>query len=493
MPIRYVNPARMILKPWDKLSPATKRRLGKAKATRMRAGALGALKRERRHVRESMRESFLAAPTTNPSRRKRKMARKLFGAAAKAHARKLARVKRSAGRRRRKRPAARVTHRRKRRRTTRAASTTRRRRRRNPWAHSFAGGRSVWTNVPAPAGRLARIKARHAAMAAGAAPRKRRKRRGSSRRRRVGGRPSTVRSMRRARRTLKNRYVTRSGRAYRRRYRMRSNPTRKRRRRNPRYTTAKSLRRARRTIRNRRATAGARAYRRRYRMRSNPVTAASVGGAFKQTLIAAAPIAISLYGARALSYAVAPRLPLFDRIPAKWQGTAMAVLLGGLGFVATRKISKLQKHAGGVMIGLGLNFLDNVLSALAPASIKARIGLGDYIETGDVYSDGLGARPLWDGQMDGYETVGDYVEVGNDGLQEELGVEEELGLEQELGSSAAYLGGVQQSSMLKQVPNRPMLAQVPDRSFTEQVPRAGAAYDSPANLYGGIFAGGFGG
>jgi hypothetical protein len=38
-----------------------------------------------------------------------------------------------------------------------------------------------------------------------------------------------------------------------------------------------------------------------------------------------------------------------------------------------------------------------------------------------------------------------------------------------------------------------MVAAIPARSFTRRVRHAGAGYDKPGVLYGGIFSGGFGG
>lgn len=251
--------------------------------------------------------------------------------------------------------------------------------------------------------------------------------------------------------------------------------------------------RARRSIRNRKDRMGS-AYARRYRMRSNP------GGAIVDMIKAAVAVAIPLYGARAVSFSLASKIPGLNSIPSKYQGTALAALLALAGHFATKKIGKLAKWRGPIMLGLGLNFLDNAVSALAPTSVRSRIGL-----SGDLYADGfgdyisVGAQPIDDNMtLSDYVSVNDYVEVG---AEQELGasVEEELGLEQELGAEvpsttgAAYLGGVQQGAMLSPVASISALQTVPARSFTEAVPRAGAGYDNPRNLYGGVFSGGFGG
>ena len=93
-----------------------------------------------------------------------------------------------------------------------------------------------------------------------------------------------------------------------------------------RASTPRSLRRARRSIRNRRTTALGRAYKRRYHMRSNPGVG-DVVTLFKQIL----PVCVGLYGSRILSSAsIAAQVPLINSLPAQYQRLAMgAVALGG--------------------------------------------------------------------------------------------------------------------------------------------------------------------
>ena len=85
-----------------------------------------------------------------------------------------------------------------------------------------------------------------------------------------------------------------------------------------------------------------------------------------------------------------------------------------------------------------------------------------------------------------------------DSVQEELGLEEELGVEEELGNSGNDLlggvteGGVRSGALVKTVPQQSFLQPIPARSFTRQIPTAGARFDNPGKLYGGIFGGGFG-
>ena len=266
--------------------------------------------------------------------------------------------------------------------------------------------------------------------------------------------------------------------------------------------------RARRSIRNRYKTPLGKATKRRYRMRSNPMnsTKMTMTDILKMTL----PIAATLYGARALSYKVAGKIPGVNRIPAQYQGIAMSGILFGGAHVATKKVKPLAKLRGGIMIGVALNFIDNVVSAFAPPAVKGMFGLGDsgiydeamgdYVTIDDYVA--IGDAPPIDDDI----TLSDYIEVGS--VEEELGqIEAELGLgvEEELGDLYApvgalpsdawqrpKLGGVMPGSMLKPIGRQQMLSPIPARSFTKRIPAAGQGYDSPRGLYGGIFSGGFG-
>jgi len=85
--------------------------------------------------------------------------------------------------------------------------------------------------------------------------------------------------------------------------------------------------------------------------------------------------------------------------------------------------------------------------------------------------------------------MSDYIAVGGDGVEQDLGLEEELGVEEELGND--LLGGVSQNALVKTVPTRAFLAPVPTRSFTEQIPGATSQFDNPDSLYTGVFARGW--
>ena len=235
------------------------------------------------------------------------------------------------------------------------------------------------------------------------------------------------------------------------------NPGRRRRRRKGRRS------RARRTHRRYRA--------RRYRR--NP------GGFLVDFAKRALPVLGAFYANRLLVSKVGPMLPMVSSL-GSLQGPALSVA-GLLGWnLATKKVGALAKHRTEILTGAMLQTLDAVIRAFAPASVQSMIGMSDYFAMSDYIA--TGAIPIND-QI----TMSDYLAVGSDGVQEELGIEEELGVEEELGSD--LLGGVAQSSMLKQVPQQRFLAPVPARSFTRQIPDAGTSYDNPGQLYTGIFAG----
>ena len=358
---------------------------------------------------------------------------------------------------------------RRRRRKPVAHKIVRRRKRKNPVARKTVRRRR---RNPVAAKVVRRRKRRHARRN----PMHRKARRVSVvRRARRNPRPTSARALSRARRSIRNKNKTGLAVAYKRKYKMRSNP---------RKTTPASLKRARASIRSSHKTPTGAAFMAKYRMRSNP-SVGDVMALMKQVL----PVAGALYGARAISSKVAPKIPMFDKIPAQYQGTAMAGLLLVGGHIATAKVAMLKQHRGSIMVGLGLNLMDALVSAFAPASVKGYFGLADsygaglsdYVQVGDYVS--VGATPI-----DDDITLSDYIEVA--GVQEELGLEEELGVEEELGGALdrEYLGGVGRDSLLRNIPSVPMLAAAPERSFTREVRSAGPGYDKGDVLYTGIFA-----
>ena len=452
MPIMYVNPA-----------PRRKRRVKP-----LRTASVGRTKTSRR-VKRARKN---AARRIN-KRKGKSMARKLYGAAAKAHAKRLSKTRRK---RKRKNPAAkrrrhaRTATRRRRRRNPAAAaapatnpSRRRRRRRKNPSAYAMGHERTFGKPK-----RKRRRKARKSA----AAPRRRRRSRKAA---------STKTTRRRA--------------AARRRYRAK-HPGAKRR------TGVKALRRARRSIKRARRRGGrAGAYARRYHMRANPGLA-GIPGTLMAAVKVAVPVAASLYLTRFIVAKIGPSIPGLNSMPAQLQGPALATGMVVLASFATKK-GPLAKYRAGIMIGVSLNLVDTLVKAFAPDSVKTMFGLGDS----GMYDQALGE----------YARIGDYLQVGAvepidddialsdyvemSGIEEELGaIQEELGVEEELGNGGGSpfgddgpnnLGGVGQSSMLKALKSASAVGVVPQRSFVKQIPSAGPGYDNPSALYTGNFSGGF--
>lgn len=422
--------------------------------------------------------------------------RKLYGAAAASRARKLARTARSKSKRK----------------SRRAAPTTKRKSRRPATAKRKTTKRKSRRAVAAPVARRAAPKRRPAAKRrrstaidrghAGAARRFKRRQMQEVLVQRKKARRHLTPSAKKAFPHLTDRerkilmYHHEATQAY--KSRQKSRASFKRRRLagqvygpipNPRPSTQRSLARARRAVRNRYQTPLARAFKRRFNMRSNPASIAEFVGML-------VPVAGSFFASRVVSAKVAPMIPGFSSLPATAQGPAMSLIVLGGAHLATSHVQPLKKHRNGIMIGAGLGFFESVIKSFAPTNVRALLGMGgiydsalsDYVQTGDYLQTG-DAPPIDD---DITLAMADYVAVGSDGLQEELGIEEELGLEEELGDddplSRAYLGGTARGSMLAPVQKQKLLAPVPQRSFTREVARAGQGYDKGGVLYTGIFA-----
>lgn len=451
MPIMYVN-------------PAPKKR-GTRRVRPLRGATLGK-KRTSRRRRKNGRKVAVA------QRKGKSMARKLYGAAAKAHAKRLAKTRRKRRKNpaRRKRHARRAVRRRRRNPAVMAAPTTnprrRRRRRRNPAA-----------SAAYRAGYEATFKPKRKRKAKSASPKRRRKartvaqRRAAARRRYHAKHPSAkrrpgTRALRRARRSIKRayRYGGRAA-AYARRHKMRSNPRRRRSRR---------------------------------RGRRNP-SLSGLTGTLMGALKVGAPLAASFYLTKMLINKVGPSIPGLNSLPMQMQAPALATGMVFLANFATRK-GPLAKYRMGIMAGVSLNLVDTLVRSFAPDSVKAMFGLGD--------------SGMYDQAMGEFVTVGDYLQVGTtpidddialsdyvemSGVEEELGaLQEELGVEEELGNGSPFgdsgpnrLGGVGQSTMMKALKASSAVGVVPQRSFIKNVPHAGAGYDNPSALYTGIFGGGF--
>lgn len=214
-------------------------------------------------------------------------------------------------------------------------------------------------------------------------------------------------------------------------------------------------------------------------MRRNP------GGMLIDMAKQAAPVLLGLYGARLITSKLGPMLPLSALGTLQGPATSVAVLVGM--HYLTKKVGALAKYRTPLMLGAALATLDNLFQAFAPASVKQLVGMsgmGEYVQMGEYMS--VDGTPI-----DDDIAMSDYIAVGADGVEQELGMgaEEELGVDEELGND--LLGGVSRSSMLAPVPTRQFLQPVPARSFTKQIPAAGGGYDNAGGLYQGVFRGGF--
>jgi hypothetical protein len=198
----------------------------------------------------------------------------------------------------------------------------------------------------------------------------------------------------------------------------------------------------------------------------------------------AVPLLLSFYGSKIVVRQLAPMIPGLSSLGALAGPLASVGLLFGANF-ATKKVGLLAKHKTEIMLGAAGAVIESAIQAFAPASVKALVGMSDYIQMGDYVAVG-GAPPINDSM-----TLSDYIAVGGDGVEEELGLEEELGVEEELGND--LLGGLSSggTGIMKMIPTQRFVQPIPARSFTKQIPAAGSSYDNPNELYNGIFGGGF--
>lgn len=201
----------------------------------------------------------------------------------------------------------------------------------------------------------------------------------------------------------------------------------------------------------------------------------------------AIPIAMSMYGTKVVSRKLVPMIPGVSYLGKHAAPIGAGLMLIGASFV-TKKVTVLRKHRQNILVGVGLNLLDVVLSAYVPDEIKAGLGFGVKAKPGKASASEQSA-------MGEYVQMGEYIDVS--GYESEMGeyidigAEEELGVYEELGEENIGTGiGTQNAAMLRAVPSQAMVAPIPTRSFVKQVSGVGAGYDSMANLYTGSFAGG---
>lgn len=258
-----------------------------------------------------------------------------------------------------------------------------------------------------------------------------------------------------------------------------------------RRTGVKTLARARRSIKRYRRLGGLGGwYIRKHRMRTNP----AIVGELMSVVRAAAPVALSVYLARTITRKVAPMVPGLDKLGV-FAGPATALGFVAVAHVATNKVRVLNRFRTQILIGAGINLVDALMAAFAPAEVKSMFGVGDY----GLYDRSLGEYVGTSGYTEPIDddiALSDYISV--DGVSEELGsMQEELGVEEDLGALREELGddrlgGVSQGALMRAVPQRSFVAPVPARSFSRGVMNAGPGFDNENVLYTGIFAGGFG-
>jgi len=200
----------------------------------------------------------------------------------------------------------------------------------------------------------------------------------------------------------------------------------------------------------------------------------------------ALPAALSFIGSNMVINRVGPMLPGVSML-GSFQAPVLAAGTVWLASIGTKKVAFMAKHREEILLGAGLSLVATLFKAFAPASIQSMLGMGDYVQMGDYVA--VGAAPPLTEDI----TLSDYVAVGGDGLEEELGLTEELGVEEALGDPRlGGLPGPVSGGLLKPVPTQMFMQPVPARSFTKPVPPAGTSYDNPNQLFAGIFGGGFG-
>lgn len=253
---------------------------------------------------------------------------------------------------------------------------------------------------------------RKAAARKGAATRKRKaaarstsaRKAARTRKRRTGARKNPARKRRTAKRrtTVKRRRTTK-----RRSYKRNPAPKRRRlsaaaRKRRKSYggkrssRGMKSISKARKSIRASKRRGGlSGAFVRKYKMKTNP-------GGIMQAVKTALPIAGSYYVSKLVSNKLGD-LPAVGNVLSKLQvgqynlgkPVLSGLILAGAHY-GTRK-GGMAKHRTGLMLGTALAFIDSIISTFAPADVKAMMGVGEYVSVGEYVPTGE------------YVASGDYV------------------------------------------------------------------------------------
>lgn len=215
--------------------------------------------------------------------------------------------------------------------------------------------------------------------------------------------------------------------------------------------------------------------RRRMRLRRNPSVAS-----IKSALFAVIPTIGGFMAARVVSKKLAPMIPGLSAA-GKFADTAVAIaMLVGADF-ATNKIAPLSKYKTGIVAGFALNAVEAALRALLPESIKAQIGLSDYVQLNGMYDRGA---------------VGDYVQIDNGGMGEYVVMPDDDGLgyvdlQQDLAGGDVYedLAGTRMdlAGLRAPIPTHRRIGGVPAMSYQANVPDA--QIEDESALYEGMFSG----
>lgn len=171
----------------------------------------------------------------------------------------------------------------------------------------------------------------------------------------------------------------------------------KKRRANYGLTTLRKARKSTKSIRSRKGNWAAKRYARRHGFyKINPSN--GMLDAVKQVL----PIAGSFYVSKLVSRKLND-LPVVNNLTGKLPLNLGAPVLSGVILAAAHygtKKGALSKHRTGLMLGTALAFVDSLISALAPADVKAMMGIGEYVSMNDYVS------------VNEYVSSGEYVSMG---------------------------------------------------------------------------------
>lgn len=257
------------------------------------------------------------------------------------------------------------------------------------------------------------------------------------------------------------------------------NPSRRRRsrsRRRGRRTAARLGHRRRRARRAKRSRGGRRRYRKFGRLRGRTVYVRNPGKMLIDLAKKAVPIVLSTVASKTISAKLGPRIPMLDRLGA-FQGPVISILAVLGANYATKKVAFLAKRRDSILMGFTIAAIHETISALAPASVKGLLGMGDS------YTQALADYVATNDYEQVADGMSDYVATGD--------MEQEMGFDQEMGDLGPFgqggLGGAKTGAFLAPVPTQKFLAPVPSHSFTAPVPEINDEYDNPKMLYTGIF------